>query len=250
MKRAFSTDTPELMDVVKDGTDELEKNLDDLESLNARFGGHEIVQRFLPLWLRPREPGEEKYRIVDLATASGDIPRMIVDWARERKIAVEIDAVDFNAATLAIARRRSVSYPEINYIEADMLNFDTDGARYDIAICSQALHHFSEEDAVRVLETCRKLSRKHVLVADLTRRWTGRIAVWLLTAAVYRRPMMKYDSRLSVRRAFTCAEFCELARRAGWGQYEHRRFFPVRQAIWMHDVAGSRNKPVFHASNL
>jgi hypothetical protein len=48
--------------------------------------------------------------------------------------------------------------------------------------------------------------------------------------------MMKHDSRLSVRRAFTPGEICGLARRAGWSQFEHRNYFPVRQALWMHDT--------------
>ncbi|MDF9831980.1 2-polyprenyl-3-methyl-5-hydroxy-6-metoxy-1,4-benzoquinol methylase [Ereboglobus sp. PH5-5] len=244
MRRFFSPDIPELMDVTQSGdATALEKDLDDLESLNARFGGHEIIQQFLPLWIRKSEnlsAPETQYRILDLATASGDIPRMIADWARAQGIKVRIDAVDFNPLTIGIARKRSTAYPEINYIEADILKFEPGGGAYDVVICSQALHHFSEDDAVRVLRLCREASRGSVLVSDLLRCWKGRFAIWLLTATVYRRAMMKYDSRLSVRRAFTENEICELARRAGWSQFEHRTYFPVRQAFWMR---GARENP-------
>jgi SAM-dependent methyltransferase len=236
MRRFFSPDVPELMDITWHDAAALEADLDDLEDLNARFGGHEIVRQFLPLWL---QPSAGKCRILDLATASGDIPRMIAGWARAKNISVEIDAVDFNPATLAIARKRSAAYPEINYIEADILALapPSGPAAHDIVICSQAMHHFGEEDAVRVLRFCREASRRAVLVADLRRAWTGRLAIWLLTTTVYRRAMMKHDSRLSVRRAFTPGEICGLARRAGWSQFEHRSYFPVRQALWMHDTS-------------
>lgn len=241
MRRSFSPDIPELMDVTQADGDivALEKDLDDLESLNARFGGHEVIRQFLPAWLRARADGGA-CRVLDLATASGDIPRMIADFARANGVAVEIDAVDLNPVTLDIARKRSAAYPEINYIEADILAFDPAPRSRDIVICSQAAHHFGEDDAVRVLKLCRETSRGAVLVSDLRRGWLGRFAIWLLTATAYRRAMMKHDSRLSVRRAFTGPELCALARRAGWEQFEYRSYFPVRQALWMH---GAQQKP-------
>ena len=234
MKRSFSTDQPEFMDVTQDGGAALEQDLRGLEDLNARFGGHDAVRGFLARWLEPRAHAhpQTKWRILDLATASGDIPRMIVDWARARKIEVEIDAVDFNAATLEIARRRGAAYPEIRFIHADILEYDND-APHDIVICSQALHHFSKADAVRVLARCAALSRGAVLVFDLRRRRLGQFVVWLLTATIYRAGMIAYDSRLSIRRAFTPDELRALARSAGWKDFEHRAFFPVHQALWL-----------------
>jgi ubiquinone/menaquinone biosynthesis C-methylase UbiE len=88
-------------------------------------------------------------RIVDLATGSGDIPRLIVDHARQIGARVEIVALDQQSATLKIGRKLSSDYPEISFIQADILEFKPpDG--YDIVLCSLALHHFSDEDAVRV----------------------------------------------------------------------------------------------------
>jgi hypothetical protein len=38
---------------------------------------------------------------------------------------------------------------------------------------------------------------------------------------------------VSVRRAFSFAEFSALARAAGWKNFHHARKFCFRQAIWM-----------------
>jgi hypothetical protein len=38
---------------------------------------------------------------------------------------------------------------------------------------------------------------------------------------------------MSVRRAFSFAEFAALARRAGWANFQHARRFCFRQALWM-----------------
>jgi hypothetical protein len=100
-----------------------------------------------------------------------------------------------------------------------------------------ALHHFSDNDAVLVLQRCRELSRKFVLVSDLRRGWLATIGVQLLTETMFREPMTKYDGRLSAARAFSSSEMNQLARRAGWTNFGHKTFPFARQAIWLEAAA-------------
>src|SRR5207253_10463372 len=81
---------------------------------------------------------------------------------------VEIVALNGQSATLEIARKLSSGYPQIGYREADIREWNS-VERYDIALCTLALHHFSDEDAVKVLRRCRQLSGRFVLVSDLRR---------------------------------------------------------------------------------
>ena len=90
MKRDFDEHTPELMDLAQPATAELEKDLDNLVSLNRHFGSHRLICRFLDLWFVPGG----NYRVLDLATGAGDIPRLIVRWARARGVTVQVEAVD------------------------------------------------------------------------------------------------------------------------------------------------------------
>ena len=171
-------------------------------------------------------------RIVDLATGSGDIPRLLVDFARKIGAHLDIDAADQQRATVEIAKRLSVGYPEISYHEANILEWN--GIQdYDIALCSLVLHHFSDEDAVNVLRRCRELSKKFVLVSDLRRGFLLRVGVHLLTAAIFREPMTRFDARLSAQRAFSFSEMRQLAIRAGWQNFGHKKFRFARQAIWV-----------------
>ena len=104
---------------------------------------------------------------------------------------------------------------------------------YDMVLCSLALHHFSNDDAVRVLQKIRDLSAARILVADLRRaRWLS-CAVYFVTATTYRDEMTKTDARLSAARAFSFLEMRNLAERAGWKNFGHRKFAVGRQAIWM-----------------
>ncbi len=228
MKRAFDEDEPELMDRPQPVSSELEKDLANLASLNRYFGGHRITRRFLSAWLQR----DRKYRVLDLATGAGDLPRIMLDWARARGIALEIDAVDANPSTLEIAKKFSAGYPEICFHRGDALAFENRGS-YDLVCCSLALHHFSEANAIRLLRRCRELSHRFVLVADLERSPLTTAGVWALTEFIYTDPMTQFDGRLSARRAFSFAEMHALADAAGWRNFGHARFAFCRQALWL-----------------
>ena len=210
---------------------ELEKDLRNIRQLNRFFGSHRLVLHFLRRWIKPGD----HVRIVDLATGSGDIPRLIVDYAQKIGAKVEIDALDRQSATLEIARKLSGNYPEISYIDANILEWQP-ADPYDIVLCSLALHHFSDEDAVRLLRRCRELSQKFVLVSDLRRGLLATIGVYLLTALIFREPMTRYDGRVSAARAFSFAELDDLAGRAGWRNFQHKKFHFARQAIWLEEI--------------
>jgi 2-polyprenyl-3-methyl-5-hydroxy-6-metoxy-1,4-benzoquinol methylase len=228
MKREFNPEETELMDRSQPVSPELENDLRNLRHLNCYFGSYGLIRAFLRCWLKPGGT----YRILDVATGSGDIPRMMVDWARKRSISVKIDAVDLQPSTLEIARRLSEGYPEINFIRGDVRTFE-EQFTYDFVHCSLALHHFSDSDAVRLLRRMRALSHDKILVSDLERSHFTQLAVWLVTSTVFRQPMTVHDARLSVRRAFSFGEMEALAHEAGWSNFRHRRFFPARQALWL-----------------
>jgi len=232
MKRRFDPAVLEMMDRPQPVSMELEDDLRNIRHLNRWFGSHRLISQFVRRWIKPGD----KLRIIDLATGSGDIPRLIVDYARKIGAEVEIDAIDKQSATLDIARKLSVDYAEIFYSEANILEWQTAKA-YHLVLCSLVLHHFSDEEAVRVLRRCRKLSRKFVLVSDLRRGLVATAGVYFLTALIFREPMTRYDARLSAARAFSFKELDKLARQAGWKDFGHKTFQFARQAIWLEKVA-------------
>jgi len=228
MRRAFDDAQTELLDVRQPVNRELETSLASLRVLNKYFGSYSLVRHFLRRWL---ETGRS-YRLLDLATGFGDIPRMIVNWARKHGVSVSIDAVDLQPATLEIARRASAGYPEIRFIRADARTY-CDAMTYDVVCCSLALHHFSEMDAMKVLRRACESSHDKVLVADLERTWFTWACVQAVTTVAARDAMTRHDAKLSVRRAFSYQELGDLANEAGWRNFGHARFVPARQAIWM-----------------
>jgi 2-polyprenyl-3-methyl-5-hydroxy-6-metoxy-1,4-benzoquinol methylase len=226
--RKFDPAEPELMDRPQPVSAELETDLRNLRQLNRYFGSYRLIEHFLRRWLRPAS----RVRVLDLATGSGDIPRLVVDHGRKVGAVVTVDAIDQQPSTIEIARCLSADYPEIEFRDADVFDF-VPTQTYDIVMCSLALHHFTEPDAIRLLRRCRELSSKYVLVSDLRRGALATLGVYLLTALVFREPMTRTDGRRSAERAFSFAEFRSLAERAGWKNFGHARFAFARQAIWL-----------------
>ena len=228
MKRSFDPAVLEMMDRPQPVSPELERDLERLRQLNRWFGSYRLVSSFIRRWITPGA----QMRVVDLATGSGDIPRLLVDYARRVGAQVKIDAVDQQTATLEIARSLSANYPEISYHTANILEWDS-AHGYDIALCSLVLHHFSDDDAVKLLRRCRELSKGFVLMSDLRRGFLLQAGVYMLTALIFREPMTRFDARLSAQRAFSLHETRELAIRAGWKNFGQKRFRSARQAIWL-----------------
>jgi ubiquinone/menaquinone biosynthesis C-methylase UbiE len=209
-------------------SDDLRLDLDNIEKLNRYFGSYELLRYFLTRWIAPGE----SVSLLDLCTGSGDIPRWIIDWSRQRRSEVRVHAIDFQPATLSIAEAKSEHYPEITYQVADAFQF-TVTEPFDFVICSLALHHFAHSEVLQLLRQTRKLARRGVLVADLLRSDLAIVSIYLLTTFWIRHPMNRFDARLSIHRSFSFRELAEAAVEAGWPRFGHRRFPVNRQAIWL-----------------
>src|SRR6476620_475385 len=99
MKRSSDPTVLEMMDRPQPVSPELERDLERIRQLNRWFGSYLLVLSFASRWVMPRT----RTRTIDFATGSGDIPRLIVDYARQIGAQVEIDALDQQSATLEIA---------------------------------------------------------------------------------------------------------------------------------------------------
>src|SRR5258708_18003194 len=119
MKRQFDSAELELMDRPQPISPELERDLENIRELNRWFGSYALIAMFLSRWIKPGAP----MRIADLATGSADIPRLIAEHGRKVGAELRIDALDRQSATLEIAKKLSVNYPEINFVEGNIFEW-------------------------------------------------------------------------------------------------------------------------------
>ena len=134
--RQFAESEPELMDRPDASPAELEAALRSLRGLNRYFGGSHIVSHFIRRWIRRGD----HVRVLDLATGSADLPRLVADHARKVGATAEIVAVDFKPETLPIARPLDAHTPEDACQGAALPSFQLRQQLSLRAHCSALLH--------------------------------------------------------------------------------------------------------------
>ncbi|MFL5759967.1 MAG: methyltransferase domain-containing protein [Thermomicrobiales bacterium] len=204
----------ELLDEIAHDPAELAENLRDIRRVNHLLGGTAIVLRHLPRLLAAM-PSGRAVTILDLATGSADIPVAVCRWARDRNLGVTIVASDCADAILAVAQEQIAGFPEITLAGHDARAVPLPDKHVDIVLCSLALHHFSPDDAVRVLGEMARLARVGFILNDLRRGRLGYAAAWLASRLTTRNRLTRNDAPLSILRAYTPAELADLLHRAG-----------------------------------
>ncbi len=191
--------------------EELQRTLDEIAKLNRRLGAYPpSVEGLRKLAEHKRNPGP--LRVLDVGCGSGDIPRVMVDWARAQGLEIEIEGIELAETSSGYARSLSVDYPEISFRVQDLF---TQEEPYDVVHASQVLHHFPGEEAQRALHKMRALAKVGVVVSDLHRHPVAWWGIRAITKVFTKNPMVQYDGPLSVRRAFTISEFEGMATQLG-----------------------------------
>jgi 2-polyprenyl-3-methyl-5-hydroxy-6-metoxy-1,4-benzoquinol methylase len=191
----------------------LRATLDDLDFLNAWFGGYALTLSRIRR-AAARLPRGRRLVVVDVGGGRGDFAINLVRWARHRGRPVRVLVVDAAGATLEAARRRTAAYPEIALVQADATALPLRERGVDVAVASLTLHHLDREAVVGCLAEMAAAAGLAV-INDLLRTRTSLTLVWLATRVLRLHPVSQYDGPLSVRRAYSPEELTALAGRAG-----------------------------------
>jgi 2-polyprenyl-3-methyl-5-hydroxy-6-metoxy-1,4-benzoquinol methylase len=188
---------PELLDHAS--PEDARGNLADIIRLNQRFGGHGVIRKMLAAVVTP----SERFTVLDIGAASGDTARVITSsFPRARVFSLDLNAVNLaNAPTPKLL--------------GDAFQLPFRERTFDFVFASLFLHHFTNEQVVRLLATFYQLSNRALLICDLERHV---LSYWFLPATqplLRWHPITLHDGPVSVRAAFTAQELRRLADQAG-----------------------------------
>jgi SAM-dependent methyltransferase len=192
---------------------ELEATLDDIDRLNAWFGGYALTLAHIRR-VAARLPRGRPLVVVDVGGGRGDLAVKIVRWARRHARPVRVRVVDVDAAMLALARRRTAAYPEILLVQAAAGALPLRQGAADVAVAALTLHHLEPDAAVACLAEMTSAASL-AIVNDLLRTIPALTLVWLTTRLLRLHPISRHDGPVSVRRAYSAGEIAALAGRAG-----------------------------------
>lgn len=219
----------ELLDA-GEGTDEdVARNLSDLRRINRLLGGTRVVIDALSSYLNARDT--KRVSLLDVGTGSADIPTAVARWCDSRGIEPLIAALDISERNLRIARARLGIGAGIKLVRADSLSLPFVERSFDFVTASLFLHHFQDDDVVRLLADFSRVARRAVIINDLVRNLIPYYFARLTGPVLATSFLTRNDGPVSVLRGFTADEMKGLAERAGLRQVEVKRFFPYRLSL-------------------
>src|SRR5262249_36512451 len=107
----------EMMDLPDQPRDLLVGDLANLRVFNRFLGCHRNALRGLARLVREQKLRD--FSLLDVGTGSGDIPGVIVRWARQQRIRARITAIDREAVSVEEAAGQTRAFREISLLCGD-----------------------------------------------------------------------------------------------------------------------------------
>ena len=191
-------DNPELLDSDDCPGEEVAKSLEDLSSINRRFGGvsttRALIQRVAA------ETGKKHLSVLEVAAGFGEVPRLAAEQLAQREIQLELTLLDIKRSHL-LSHQRSV------VADARTLPFPDDA--FDLVSCSLFVHHLQPSEVTEFVREGVRVSRHALLMNDLVRHPLHLVLVYA-GFPLMRSSVSRHDGVVSVRRAYVPREIREM----------------------------------------
>ncbi|MDO6472135.1 methyltransferase domain-containing protein [Maribacter sp. 1_MG-2023] len=199
----------EIMDTFSGTTNELETILQDINRVNRLLGGYSITLGAVFELLEKNN--KESYTILDMGCAEGTMLRKLALAARKKNVKLKLIGVDFNEQGLQLAKQYSSDYPEISYLNTDILKTDFSEWNVDVVMTTLTLHHFTDQGVVEFVNRFVEIAKLGVVINDLERSPVAYYLFKAFSLFFIRTEIAKKDGLLSIRRAFKKEELQHFA---------------------------------------
>jgi SAM-dependent methyltransferase len=197
--------------------DAIERNMQELDTINTWLGGHAITIAGLKRLLK----GKRQVSIMEIGCGGGDNLAALCGYCRSREVGVTLTGIDINPHCVSIARKK-LPGTEASFILSDFRRVSFGNKKPDIIFSSLFCHHFTDEQLVEMLQWMQSNAGDGFFINDLQRHPFAYHAIRLLTKWFSRSWLVKNDAPLSVLRGFTRKEWERLLQQAGIKEYSLR----------------------------
>lgn len=233
---ALRSSAPEILDVegvpqqLKDFTMRL------LHKVNVSLGSYDVWTRAVLDALGDHNDAH----LYDLAAGTGGYARHL---SRHRPAGrrLRVTSSDLSPEYVALGRREAERshITDVAWEARDALDLRALRERNDVDIflCTQAVHHLSPGQVVRMISQAIHTAPGGLLVVDICRSAVTALGSLALISLATPWPVIVYDGFQSVRRSYTPAEFTLLARLAGAANVEAKPYGPAWCTLHARGVA-------------
>jgi SAM-dependent methyltransferase len=198
------SDAPELMDDLSIPETDLRAALADLKRVNMLLGGHRAGIAGLKPFLS-RDAGTQSH-ILDIGCGDGEFLRYLQDYCLKKGFSARLTGWDRNAESLEAGRARVTPEAPITYQVRDVLEFPELPEGEFIIICNLFLHHFRDEEILKMLGHWSRSNCKAIVINDLDRNPLAYSLFRLFGAIFIKSKIAMHDGLVSIQRGFRRSE--------------------------------------------
>ncbi len=194
MERRFDA---EIMDDFSIQDERIDEALRELKTINILLGGKATTQKGFAI-LRKNTSLNGHLTVLDAGAGGADV--------FDQNGLTTITALDKNPRTCSYLK----DHTQYTVVCGDAMELPFNDRSFDVVHVSLFLHHFTEEQIVRLLSSFLRVARRGIIINDLQRSWFALTGIKILTLLFSRSRMVRHDGPLSVRRGFTKKELVRL----------------------------------------
>jgi 2-polyprenyl-3-methyl-5-hydroxy-6-metoxy-1,4-benzoquinol methylase len=218
IKTQYRTDAPEIMDDFELEGDVLKDALDKIAQINQFLGGNKLTLKSVAKLLK-KHTDLNSITIVDVGCGNGDMLRKLADFGLKNNLKFELIGVDANRFTVNYAIDLSKEYSNISYRCQDIFGKSFSELKYDIVLCTLTLHHFKNNDIIKLLTLFDKNSKLGFVINDLHRNSIAYRLFQVLCFVFRMNKMSREDGLISILRGFKKQELVAFSKKLRFENY-------------------------------
>lgn len=195
------TNDNEIMDDFDMQGDVLQEALDKIAKINQLLGGNKLTLNGVKKMLKSRDISTS-ISIIDIGCGNGDMLRKLADFGSENNLHFDLIGVDANKFTIEYAKKISVLYPNVRFINLNIFDQKFLTLKYDIVLCTLTLHHFKEQQILDLLKIFYEKCTIGIIINDLQRSKISYRLFQILCVLFDLNKMSKQDGLVSILRGF------------------------------------------------
>ncbi|KQW99240.1 methyltransferase domain-containing protein [Flavobacterium sp. Root420] len=214
----YRTQEAEIMDDFSLQGEELRKALDQIARINQLLGGNKVIlQGIKGLLKQSHHP--KTISIADIGCGNGDMLRMLAKFGQKNKFTFQLTGIDANKFTINYAKKLSKEYPNIEYKCVDIFSEDFKTMKFDIILCTLTLHHFTNEQILKIISIFSNNAETGIIINDLHRSKTAYRLFEMICVVFNLNSMSREDGLISILRGFRKKELEKFSQKLNLKNY-------------------------------
>ena len=204
----------ELLDADGIPFEDIKRNMQELDFINTKLGGHAISKKGLAAL-----SGEKKQiHICEIGCGGGDNLLALQRFCRQKNIHATFTGIDIKLACIEFASTRQTLQQHTTWVVSDYAKVVFD-SKPDVIFSSLFCHHFTHEELISQVQWMKENSIAGFFINDLQRHWLAYYSIKILTGLFSKSYLVKNDAPLSVARGFTRKDWRQIFALGGIKNY-------------------------------